>query len=94
MKLQDYCKQGRLTLGMTQREYARLVGTNQTEISYIERGFIPESNRKKKQIIKIYNAVKPFKKRRWKNDRSEEKSKQKIQKEMQTFIVGILFDGR
>jgi len=41
---------------LTQKQFAVLVGTNQTEISFIERGFIPDNQEKIKNIIKLYEG--------------------------------------
>lgn len=40
--------------GISQRVFAQMIGSNQTEVSFIERGFIPESEAKLEAIRKIY----------------------------------------
>ncbi len=58
MELKDMCKFARQHVkegGATQSDFAAMVGTNQTEISFIERGFIPESQQKINKIIRLYN---------------------------------------
>lgn len=47
------CKTIREENGISQREMAKILNTNSTEISFIERGFIPKEETIKK-IIKIY----------------------------------------
>lgn len=39
--LKDKCYQIRTTLKLSQKEFAKLIDSNQTEISFIERGFVP-----------------------------------------------------
>jgi DNA-binding XRE family transcriptional regulator len=39
---------------MSQAEFAKVVKSNQTEISFIERGFIPEDTKKIEKIKTIY----------------------------------------
>ena len=46
MTLQEKTKEVRKRLHLTQRDIASLIGTNQTEISFIERGFIPPDENK------------------------------------------------
>lgn len=58
MALADICKTTRYSLSLSQREFAELIGTNQTEISFIERGFIPESKDKINKIYTLYNESK------------------------------------
>lgn len=41
MELKEMCKVVRSSLNITQYQLADMIGTNQTEISFIERGFIP-----------------------------------------------------
>lgn len=53
--LGEMCKNARERMKLTQSQFAVLVGTNQTEISFIERGFIPESKEKIENIIKLYD---------------------------------------
>lgn len=49
MDLKDKCYETRHVFGLSQSAFAKVIGTNQTEISFIERGFIP----KQKQIDMI-----------------------------------------
>ena len=45
-ELKDKCIELRTFLGLSQTSFAIMIHTNQTEVSFIERGFIP----KKKQV--------------------------------------------
>lgn len=54
MELQEMCKSVRTKLNMTQTDFATLIGSNQTEISFIERGFIPNDMRKVEIIKDLY----------------------------------------
>ena len=54
MELKDKAIIARKYLKMTQGEFGKLIKTNQTEISFIERGFIPEDRRKIEKIETIY----------------------------------------
>ena len=60
--LQDKCKFVRNNRGITQRQMACLIGTNQTEVSFIERGFIPEDKSKIYAIENLYEEEKCKKK--------------------------------
>ena len=42
---------------MGQKQLAEMIGTNQTEVSFIERGFIPLNPEKQIKILKIFNEV-------------------------------------
>lgn len=53
MTLKEKTRFVREELEMTQREFAKLIGSNQTEVSFIERGFIPEDFRK----IQVINLM-------------------------------------
>ena len=54
MELKDMCRNVRDLLGgVTQKRLAAMIGTNQTEISFIERGFIPKQE-KALAIEKLY----------------------------------------
>lgn len=44
------CKNVRENLHLSQKRLAELIGTNQTEISFIERGFIPTDGEKIERI--------------------------------------------
>jgi DNA-binding XRE family transcriptional regulator len=54
MELKEMCKQARKYMKMSQTELAKVVKSNQTEISFIERGFIPEDTKKIEKIKTIY----------------------------------------
>jgi DNA-binding XRE family transcriptional regulator len=58
LQLKDKCKKARQCLNMAQWEFAKIIGTNQTEISFIERGFIPDDARKTKKIEDLYDRCK------------------------------------
>ena len=48
------CKIARKYMRMSQAEFAKVIKSNQTEISFIERGFIPEDKAKITKIETIY----------------------------------------
>jgi DNA-binding XRE family transcriptional regulator len=54
MELKEMCKQARNYMRMTQKEFGKVVKSNQTEISFIERGFIPEDTNKIEKIKTLY----------------------------------------
>lgn len=54
MELKQKCFEVRKQLKMAQKEFAVIIGTNQTEVSFIERGFIPENKNKVKIIEYLY----------------------------------------
>lgn len=54
-ELKDVCYAVRKKLKISQRELAYMIGSTQTEISFIEKGFIPTSNDK---IVRIYKLAK------------------------------------
>ena len=56
--LAEMCKTAREKMCLSQSKFAKLIGTNQTEISFIERGFIPENKEKIKNIKRIYEETK------------------------------------
>lgn len=56
--LAEMCKIARANLRLSQKNFAYLVGTNQTEISFIERGFVPENEEKIQNIQKLYEETK------------------------------------
>lgn len=39
---------------MAQAQFGKVIKSNQTEVSFIERGFIPEDKRKVEKIEQIY----------------------------------------
>ena len=55
MELAEMCKSVRRNMGITQIKFAVLIGSNQTEVSFIERGFIPTDTAKIQKIIRFYN---------------------------------------
>lgn len=57
MELSNICKIIRRRMKITQRELAMLIGTNQTEISFVERGFMPNDKNKAQKIVDIYNGL-------------------------------------
>ena len=57
MSLADMTKTIRQETGMSQKQLAEMIGTNQTEVSFIERGFIPLNPEKQIAILKIFNEV-------------------------------------
>ena len=54
MELKEKCKLARKYMRMSQAEFGKVIKSNQTEVSFIERGFIPEDNRKIEKIEVIY----------------------------------------
>ena len=61
MELKDMCREVRRIKRLTQRKLAELIGSNQTEISFIERGFIPTDTTKIDRIKELYNLTPPEK---------------------------------
>ena len=57
MSLADMAKTIRQETGMSQKQLAEKIGTNQTEVSFIERGFIPLNPEKQIAILNIFNEV-------------------------------------
>ena len=57
MTLANMAKAIRQETGMSQKQLAEKIGTNQTEVSFIERGFIPSAPEKQIAILKIFNEV-------------------------------------
>ena len=54
MELKEKCKTARAYVKMSQAQFVKLIKSNQTEVSFIERGFIPEDGRKIDKIEQIY----------------------------------------
>nr|DAO11492.1 MAG TPA: helix-turn-helix domain protein [Caudoviricetes sp.] len=57
MTLANMAKAIRQETGMSQKQLAEKIGTNQTEVSFIERGFIPLNPEKQIAIENIFNEV-------------------------------------
>ena len=57
MSLADMTKTIRQETGMSQKQLAEMIGTNQTEVSFNERGFIPLNPEKQIAIENIFNEV-------------------------------------
>ena len=57
MTLANMAKIIRQETGMSQKQLAEMIGTNQTEVSFIERGFISQDPEKQIAILKIFNEV-------------------------------------
>ena len=57
MTLANMAKAIRQETGMSQKQLAEMIGTHQTEVSFIERGFIPHAPEKQIAILKIFNEV-------------------------------------
>ena len=57
MSLADMMKTIRQETGMSQKQLAEMIGSNQREVSFIERGFIPPAPEKQIAILKIFNLV-------------------------------------
>ena len=57
MSLADMTKTIRQETGMSQKQLAEMIGSNQTEVSFIERGFIPPAPEKQIAILNIFNEV-------------------------------------
>lgn len=58
MKLSEICKAIRTKKHWSQYELADAVGTNQTEISFIERGFVPDDQNKVSRIMVLARLTK------------------------------------
>ena len=57
MTLANMAKAIRQETGISQKQLAEMIGTNQTEVSFIERGFIPLNPEKQIAIENIFNLV-------------------------------------
>lgn len=57
MSVAEMCKEIRDKLGITQKQLASLIGTNQTEISFIERGFMPNNQQKVVALNRLYDRL-------------------------------------
>ena len=54
MDLAEITKQTREAMKLSQSKFAQLIHTNQTEISFIERGFISNDQEKISKIYELY----------------------------------------
>ena len=57
MTLANMAKSIRQETGISQKQLAGMIGSNQTEVSFIERGFIPPAPEKQIAILKVSNDV-------------------------------------
>ena len=57
MTLSEITKKTRQEMRLSQKKFAVLVNSNQTEISFIERGFIPTDQDKINRIYDLYNNL-------------------------------------
>ena len=57
MLLANMAKAIRQETGISQKQLAEMIGSNQTEVSFIERGFIPLNPEKQIAIENIFNLV-------------------------------------
>ena len=57
MSLADMAKTIRQETGISQKQLGEMIGSNQTEVSFIERGFIPPAPEKQIAILNIFNEV-------------------------------------
>ena len=57
MTLANMAKTIRQETGISQKQLAEMIGSNQTEVSFIERGFIPLNPEKQIAIENIFNEV-------------------------------------
>ena len=55
MELAEMCKSIRRVMKISQSKFAGLIGSNQTEVSFIERGFIPNDVTKIQKISCLYD---------------------------------------
>lgn len=54
MDLSEMCKTVREDYKLSQSRLAELIGSTQTEISFIEKGFIPRDERKIDRLCELY----------------------------------------
>ena len=57
MLLADMAKTIRQETGISQKQLGEMIGSNQTEVSFIERGFIPLTPEEQIAIENIFNEV-------------------------------------
>jgi transcriptional regulator with XRE-family HTH domain len=60
MKLAEMCREARESMRLSQSKFAQLIGTNQTEVSFIERGFVPSDKEKVKAIENLFKEAKIY----------------------------------
>lgn len=53
MNYGEICARVRWKMRLSQREFAKLIGSNQTEISFLERGFVPTDMCKIERIVEL-----------------------------------------
>lgn len=56
IELKEMCKFVRAELKLSQRELGDMINSNQTEVSFIERGFIPSAS-KVSTLNRLYSSV-------------------------------------
>lgn len=56
-ELKNMCKTIRKTLKFSQQKLAEIIDTTQTEISFIEHGFIPPNTKKVEVIKNMYQNI-------------------------------------
>ena len=54
MTLMEKCYFVRKCMKISQKDFAKIIGSTQCEISFVERGFIPTDGRKIVKIEKLY----------------------------------------
>lgn len=57
MTLAEKCKYIRNKMHINQRTLAGMIGTNQTEVSFMERGFIPEDPQKIYEVENLWQQM-------------------------------------
>lgn len=57
LTLAEKCQVIRIKMRISQAKMAKLVGTNQTEISFVERGFLPRDCAKIEKIEALWKAI-------------------------------------
>jgi transcriptional regulator with XRE-family HTH domain len=55
ISLAEMCYQARKAMKLSQKDMAKLIGCQQSEIHYIEGGYIPEENAKRELIKALWN---------------------------------------
>ena len=57
MTYAEICYRVRKHFKLNQKDFAVLIGSTQTEVSFIERGFIPRDPGKIQKIMLMYTAI-------------------------------------